>query len=440
MAVAGVAPLFAQTTNPTRYLAPIKDVAMLVDVSISVSGDTTGHRDAKQIVKDILTGKGYSAANFSDRWVLDDKDIDPKMRKLFARYLGDAPSPESAEALPLTGPGRNFLSLPIGNLATVMNGEKSRTIRGGSDLEAFVDRGYPTTMKDKSTCYWYGMAQAAETLSEKSRTGYYLFVISDEEDDPDYREDGPKLHTPGDYTIYRNTLARTMPESSIRAMIGKYFVDRRIVGDNVEWYATRAGFDRVLIARFYQKNHKGSNRHVAISWYGMGVAPELIMQVPVVEPVVRRPDQPAYVPPQVVAHLQVLGGWTSDRKEPAHYERPYVVWQVANAAAAGWELSQKPEARLGSAKIGEAENSPRRIKPLQISATAPSKADLSITVDGSGTLGEGAKLGVSGVSIQVAPHTDFWLNLLAIISGVAAIGIFFIAWRQLRENRVVMSA
>jgi hypothetical protein len=113
---------------------------------------------------------------------------------------------------------------------------------------------------------------------------------------------------------------------------------------------------------------------------------------------------------------------------------------VANAAAAGWELSQKPEARLGSAKIGEAENSPRRIKPLQISATAPSKADLSITVDGSGTLGEGAKLGVSGVSIQVAPHTDFWLNLLAIISGVAAIGIFFIAWRQLRENRVVMSA
>lgn len=421
-----------------RHFAPTKDVAMLVDVSVSVRADKGGHEGAKGIIQELLAGRPFS----DPAWAMEAGS--PEMKDLFASYLGETPSPASAEMRPLMAAGNSFLSLPVGKLSTVLNGEVNRKLRDIQSIDELVAEGYPKEMNDTSTCYWFAMAQAADTLSQRSRLGYYLFVVSDEEDDPDYRADGPPNHTKADYDRYLKELAPQYPVESIRSSIAKYFLPARPSTRNAEMFTPRDSFKQVLIARFYQKGHREvstSARHqkVRISWYAMGVAPEKVL-------VLREPPPPApgvpapkpvqvYQPPKMAARLQLLGGLGAGKKT-FDYAKPILAWQIANLDSSGWDAGSRPSMELlnSSARPGGVlGNSPRKgIKSWQVSdqvGNGTHALELEIKDGSSGMLSRDIDL-VGNAS------STWWLTLFAILSGVAALGIFFFAWYSLREKRV----
>lgn len=430
----------ASAQDQYRHFAPTKDVAMLVDVSVSVRADTRGHEGARGIIQDIVAGKPLTHPD----WVAEPGS--PEMRDLFANYLGEAAGPASAELRPLMAPGNSFLSLPVGKLSTVLNGEVNRKLRNLSGIRDLVAEGYPAQMNDTSTCYWFAMAQAADTLSQRSRLGYYLFVVSDEEDDPDYRADGPPGHTKGDYEKYLKELAPQYPVESIRAAIAKYFVPARASARNAEMFTPHDSFKQVLIARFYQKGYREvstSARHqkVRIAWYAMGVAPQkvLVPREPP-PPVAGEPEPvqpPAYQPPKLTARLQFLGGLDGGKKT-FNYSRPILVWQIANLEASGWDAGSRPAVELinSSARPGTLlANSPRKvIKSWQVTdQLANGFHPLEVEFkDSSGSSGPLSR----DLDIVKSAGSTWWLNALAIASAVAALVIFFFAWRSLREKRV----
>ncbi|MEN3942422.1 hypothetical protein WJU23_14075 [Prosthecobacter sp. SYSU 5D2] len=433
----------AAQENPDQYrnFAPTKDVAMLVDVSVSVQRDTAGHEGARGIIQDLLEGKPLSNTN----WVAEPGS--PEMGELFADYLREPRTANSAELRPLMAAGNSFLSLPVGNLTTVLNGEVHRKLRDIQGIRTLVADGYPRQMKDTSTCYWFAMAQAADTLSQKSRLGYYLFVVSDEEDDPDYRADGPPGHTARDYDRYLKELAPQYPVESIRAAIGKYFLPARPSPRNAEVFTPRDSFKQVLIARFYQKGSEARssarNQKVRISWYAMGVAPEKVLvprEPPPLAPGEPEPVKPlAYQPPKQTARLQFLGGLDSGKKR-FDYAKPILVWQIANLEGSGWDAGSRPVVELvnSSARAGGLlNNSPRKvIKSWQVPDQLPNGTHpLEVEFKG----GDASSALSQDLDIVKNASSTWWLNILAIVSGVVALVIFFIAWRSLKEKRVVSS-
>lgn len=443
----------AASTSGDRYLAPQKDIAILVDVSRSVevnpdtkSRDTNAIEDAKKIVKDLVTGRGFKS---SQRYEKSDWEVKPgqdtSLNALFARYLGDsAAGPTSAELTALARPGGNLLVLPVGNLATVINNGTTTTVKSNfpSELDSLIERGYPTQMRDTSTCFWFAMARAAETLSEQSRDGYYLFVVSDEEDDPDYRADGPPGHTASDYPKYRAKLAGMWPESTIRSTIERYFINRTVNDRNVEQYTPRTGFAKTLIAKIYRRNASSRNNPISISWYAMGVVPEVIHQMParVVE---AAPPPSTFVAPKFTPRLQFLGGLGGRQEKTFDYEEPLVAWQVVNGTLSDLN-DMDAGARLvvegsgGSAPLARRlTNAGRKNRPATLQLTGLKDAPYRLKLKLDGNSGAAAEQLSIEAPIKYQPRTDFWLMVLAVTSIVAAVGIFFFAWRNLRETRVV---
>lgn len=427
-------------TSPTSPI-PSKDVALLVDVSKSVQADQVGHAGARRIVQSLIAGRRLDAS-VMDGWKVDTAtNVGTDVQALFAGFF-----PESASAGQpgrLTGRGRTLLSLQTGRLDTVLTSQKTIQFRSDEDVDSVVARSgvYPTKdeMDDQSTCYWFAMATAAETLSRRSRDGYYLFVVSDEEDDPDYRSDGPDGHSYNDYESYKKRLARgdALPVSVIRGTIERYFDLVQTDSRKIERYRARQGFEQVTIAKFTQTS--GGRNKVQVTWYGMGVKPVAVPPV-VVPTMVNSPvPAPAYEAPRMAARVEMLGGiHQTGGARTYDYANPFIVFQVRNGDAMGSGAKMEVTAGL-------LDNSRRGLTAttFRLSAateTAPKEARVSLPDPYGDTADETTKRISDSAQIRISPRSDFWLNLLAIISGVAAIGIFFIAWRQLRENRVVMSA
>lgn len=440
-------PAKAFSQDQYRHYAPTKDVAMLVDVSVSVRDDKKGHEAARTIIQDILTGKPFANPN----WVVEPGQ--PEMKDLFAAYLGVPPSAASppAELRPLMASGNSFLSLPVGELSTVLNGEINRKLRDVQGIRDLVADGYPKQMNDTSTCYWFAMAQAADTLSQKSRLGYYLFVVSDEEDDPDYRKDGPPNHTKADYDKYLKDLEPRYPVESIRAAIGKYFVPAKPSARDAEKYESRNTFKQALIARFYQKGARSDpnarQQKVTLSWYAMGVTPERVL-VPR-EPPKPVPGQPAPAPvasykaPVLAPRLQLLGGLESGKKKTFGYGEPIIVWQIANIENRGWDAG-KPRIELegSGSKLGNVvDGSPRKtIKSWRLSEQLKNGThtlELEIEDAGGGTGDDDLR---KDIHLIKTAGSRLWLTILAVVSSVAALAIFIFAWRSLRQTRVVSPA
>lgn len=427
-----------------RYFAPTKDVAMLVDVSVSVRDDKPGHKQAQKIIQDILSGVKPS---FEAHWELTKED--PSMRELFANYLGIAATATSAELRPLMTTGNSFLSLPVGELSTVLNGPPPRKLRDVTGIPSLVSEGYPKRMDDTSTCYWFAMAHAAGTLSQKSILGYYLFVVSDEEDDPDYREDGPIGHTKPDYVRYTKELERTYPVDSIKAAIGKYFKFTKLSPQNVELYKPQDSFKQVPIARFIQKTDRGGGsrgQKVRLTWYAMGVTP-VKHAVPKAPPPVPRtepgapPPPLAYQPPVLKPRIQLLGGLDGATKR-FEYDRPILVWQIANLDSSGWDAGGRPSVEVdnsNSKRGGLLKDSPRKtIKSWQLAEQLENGThELNLELEDVNKPTEPLS---EGIKIIKAAGTGFWLTVFAILSAVAALAIFIFAWRTLRQNRVVSPA
>lgn len=339
--------------------------------------------------------------------------------------------------------GSSFLSLPVGELSTVLNGEVHRKLRDVQGIRDLVSEGYPKRMEDTSTCYWFAMAQAADTLSQKSKLGYYLFVVSDEEDDPDYLEDGPEGHTKSDYVRYKKELMLTYPVETIRATINKYFIPTRSSSRKAELYLPRGSFKQELIARFTQKSRDSSGR-VRLSWYAMGVTPVIVRETRPPPPPVFVPGAPpiqvpvAYQPPAFKPRLQMLGGLEVGRKSFA-YDRPILVWQIANLDSGGWDAGIRPTIDVDSnSKSGGLLKDPARktIKSWQLAKSVENgQHTLSLELED-----KPPKSLSKEFVIYKNSKTGFWLTVFAILSVVTALAIFIFAWRTLRQNRVVSPA
>lgn len=413
-----------------RIFAPAKDVAMLVDVSVSVKGDRDGHADAKKIIQDIVSGRGYRKPSLSESWQIE---ANPEMEGLFGAYLGKPAEAATAELRPLLADNSSFLAMRIGTVQTVLTGGTTRKLKTTAELEALIDSSYPklSEMNDKSTCFWLAMTRAASTLSQQSKLGYYLFVVSDEEDDPDYRKDGPPDHTSSDYKAYTNELAKTYPETAIRGEIARYFDFTGLSAKNVEIYKARNDFKQTLIAKFFQARGRSSKK-VSLAWYAMGVVPQRVhvprVLPPPPTPTPAGPQIAHYEAPKLQPIIQWLGGIEEATRKRFDYPGPLLVWQIRNAEASGFDAEARPEVQI--------DNQNRRNRKMLSSRhdqqTWPLPTDLEAG-NHEITLHHGSLDSDSKISIR--HHSYFWLYTLALVSVSLALTVFVLSWRTLRQPR-----
>ncbi|HEX2748626.1 MAG TPA: hypothetical protein VHM91_11550, partial [Verrucomicrobiales bacterium] len=175
---------------PALPSAPSRAVAVLVDVSASVSSVFAG--EARDIVKDIVTGKGFLPGN---GWVSNyevpesavGEDVWPEdegLKAIYAPYWSGGSQPLK----PLTGSGKVFYLGSIGEMGTTVSPPRLWDISSAQEFGALLETEYPrqaSQFKDQWTCYYIGVARTADRLLQRSEEGCYLFVVSDEWDDPD---------------------------------------------------------------------------------------------------------------------------------------------------------------------------------------------------------------------------------------------------------------
>ncbi len=422
----------AHAQDQYRIFAPTKDVAMLVDVSVSVKKDSGGHEEALGIIQAIVSGEGIGGTKFKSNWSMD---TNPEMAGLFGAYLGQVTNGDSAELRPLMDIHNSFLSMHIGTVETVLTqGRNPIRLKKTEEIKELIKAGYPaiSAMNDKSTCFWLAMARAAGTLSQSSKLGYYLFVVSDEEDDPDYRETGPPGHTDGDYDKYSKGLAKTYPETAIRGEISRYFDYKGTNSRNVDMYQPRGDFKQVPIAKFTHTGYREQKARVKIAWYAMGVVPQRVHVPRVIQPV--QADEPlviapeAYQPPKLEPTLKWLGGLSEVSRKLFDYQSPLLVWQVTNAEVTGYTASGKPSLLIEGRSLPVKKITSSR-HDLQTASLPEKLADgsmaASLRIDG---------LESEEVKFEVQRPTLGWLYFLAWSSGIIAVAVFAISWRSLRQT------
>ena len=408
---------------------------MLVDVSVSVKGDKEGHADSEKIIQDIVSGRGFSNKQLGKKWEVE---ASHEMATLFGAYLGQPSGGETAELRPLLAEHGNFLAMRIGIVQTVLTAETSKQLKNAAQIDDLIHSGYPRTseMNDKSTCFWLAMARTAGTLSQHSKLGYYLFVVSDEEDDPDYRKDGPPGHTSSDFKAYTQELAKTYPETAIRGEIARYFDFTGLNARSAETYKARSDFKQVTIAKFFQAGGR-SSRKVSLSWYAMGVVPQRIQEPRILQPLPatasrQEPSVTHYVPPELHPTIQWLGGIGEVTRKQFNYKEPLIIWQIKNAEAGRFESEDTPVLQVGT----QTRRNRKFISSRHDQQTWPLPVDLneeSIAI----TLRHGAL--DAEASIWVQPRSYGWLYLLAIVSAALALVIFVYAWKSLRQPRIKSS-
>lgn len=403
---------------------------MLVDVSVSVKKDAEGHEEARSIIQSVVSGEGLGGTGLKSNWTIE---ANPEMAGLFGTYLGLPATAESAELRPLMEVNNSFLSMHIGTVETVLTQGQYRRLRKPEEIKELVKGGYPDIkdMDDKSTCFWLAMARAAGTLSQNSKLGYYLFVVSDEEDDPDYRESGPPGHTAADYVSYTKGLARTYPETAIRAEIARYFDFKGTNSRNVDLYLPRGDFKQVLIAKFAHTAYRDAKSRVKIAWYAMGVVPQRVHVPRVIQPPEPVPVAAVsleYQPPRLEASLQWLGGLEETARKTFSYSTPLLVWQVRNAELSGCSEDGRPSLQIGG-----------RTRPVKKLASSPrhvlQTAALPIEVeDGSMNVGVRVdELESEEARIEIRRPTLARLQIFAWVSAVLALVVFLLSWRSLRQ-------
>ncbi len=431
------APLWANAqTSSTRV--PPKDVAILADVSRSVSADAAKHLEARDLIIKLVTGTPIDWSQYA--WT-PEVTGNPDLRSLFGQSLG---LPGEVPPQPLISDGHNLLILPVGKLSTVIAGGGKTQKVGPANTGELIRVGYPTSYKDNSTCYWYAMARAAELLSMQSPEGYYLFVVSDESDDPDYLEFGAHDHSKNDYQNYVKNLRNLYPPAVMQAAIEKYFKQRAQSAEEkrsgLNAYQPRPDFPMTLIARFYQNipNNRDESK-VRLSWYAMGVSSiKLALPPP-------KLAAAALIPPAFRPTITPLGGLKTGETKAFHYRNPLLVWQVPYGEANGWSGAQfevqtgnnKPVPLLQPASAAAAGIfSPRLNGPK----TAPLRlAEGKATYQVVGRDYDGQDVSTKTFSIEVRPPNDWLLPVLATVSALCALGIFIWTWLSFSKRTAPLS-
>jgi hypothetical protein len=414
---------------------PTKDVAVLVDVSKSVVEGESPNSEAKamgsarMLIQELAEGGGFTRNLFPD-WDLDLSDSSPEMLELFGQYFEAREGKFAPTAL--IAPDQSFYVAHIGNLSTVLEGVASMQIKDESDIGWLLNqsRVYPRRVQefpDTSTCYWYAMARTADALTSSSPNGYYLFVVSDEDDDPDYLPGADN----GDYEKYLKKLSARHSIQAIESKIRLYFD-----GGGRQYLARADHFSMTVIARFQHRN----NSKVVLTWYGMGVKPA---------PLPEKKEEPAIVekkelvPPAFKPGIMLLGGLSERDTKTYFYGKPLIVWQIPYAEASRTGLNTEDfEVLVDRQRVNFALNkklqSSRSRGPFtaQLSHLKPGR-EYKVKVRQKGD--SGRELESSEVSIIVRPWDYRIFAVLAATAGVAALAIFIWTWFSLRP-KVMASA
>ncbi len=408
---------------------PPKNVAVIVDVSRSLRDDANSGRmaEAAEIINSIVSGKGFSGSGWK-------AEPAAEMRSIFDPYFRP-----SALLAPLTAPGRLLLFQKAGRYQTVRNSREEVALANVGDFSARLQEFWPSKVPDGSTCYWYAMARVADRLKRISPDGYYLFVVSDEQDDPDYSDEPTDRGTSADYADFRREWrAQGYTESSIQREIERYFVWAGREKGGYPRFRQRDDFPQTLIATFLQDNASRDDRKkVQLRWYGMGVTARSFTAPP---PPLAAP--PPLEPPTANPVLVPLGGLSDNATKTFSYDQPLMVCQVHGMApedASALKLEVAIRSGDSDWKVRPLE-SPRFTQRGQFVGGAPPTAMFRAEALEPGKEYEvkikeaGTERGLSTTfQLKIQPKQNLLLNTLAITSAATALGIFIYAWRTLRK-------
>ncbi|HWB05088.1 MAG TPA: hypothetical protein VG796_18805 [Verrucomicrobiales bacterium] len=373
------APASASTPVPAvaSPTAPSRSVAVLVDVSGSVSAEYAV--EARTIVSDIVTGRGFRAGN---GWVSNydaPEPVDPAgedtwpedevLKTIFKPYWVDSGQPLK----PLTGAGKVLFLSPIGTLKTTVSPPRMWDIASAQEFDTLLGQEYPNRkedFKDGRTCYYIGVARTADRLLQRSEEGCYLFVVSDEWDDPDSK------HSPVPEWMPYLEKAGIYDTNYQRAMVKRF-------------HELKESNRFHLIGRFHKGNRpsrdKGSRSYLRVSWYAIGEKPQPVEPPRVVEgpkpgdpPPVEPP--PPLPPPSFGRTLTLLGGLVpaNDTNESAKpdasrikvfdHPDPFIAWQVDGVSAS----SSDSQFEVSIHKLNDAGrlDSVHHLKPAQLARTS----------------------------------------------------------------------
>ncbi|HEV7405124.1 MAG TPA: hypothetical protein VGO11_19425 [Chthoniobacteraceae bacterium] len=385
------------------------------------------HDEARDLIIRLITGAPISSAD--NNWTVE-PTVDSNLLSLFGQLLGRAGEvpPE-----PLTSEGHNLLVLPVGNLRTVIASNAGGQKVSASNVGDLVRAAYPRVYEDGSTCYWYAMARTADLLRERSPQGYYLFVVSDESDDPDYLEFGAHDHSKGDYLNYVKNLRNQYPPDALKATIEKHFEKQpQSVGDKwsgLNGYRPRDDFPMTLIAHIFQKNQDRHDEHkIRLSWYAMGVKS--------IEPI-RDPGPGTggekLVRPEFPSKIALLGGLegSATKPKPFKYANPLIIWQAPFGEATGLsgaKFGVQPRSSSGSkwAPVAGSIVSPRVAGPKTALLDLEEAGSSDYQVAPKDEAGQG--ITPKPFKIEVPPRYEWLLPLLAVLSALCALGIFIWTW------------
>lgn len=357
--------------------APQRSIAVLVDVSGSVGYKLS--LEAKQIIRDVVTGTGFRpidgwASNYDSPEEIDPNGedefaIDSTLKTLFQPYWSGNSGPQLA----LTAPGKVFQLGRIGTIRTTLLPPANFQILDAAQIPRLLDTAYPdagSDYKDGKTCYTMGVALISESLLKVSDQGCYLFVVSDEWDDPDYKSDGSGA--------WKDLLTEKLGIKGSLALGYSQHVTEQV--------RTLRNTDRfTLIARWHKgprpRRGSGSKEYLRLSWYAIGEKPTAVAPVAKAEP--RKPeDPPAPAKPKAPVFqpvLTLLGGLPeadpADETKPASAAKiktftdstPFLAWQVDQAPqfAADPEMEVIVQEVTSSGSLRDL----HKLKPTQLAYT-----------------------------------------------------------------------
>ena len=400
-------PPVAASSAPT---APARSIAVLVDVSGSLRKKFAFTQEAREIILDLVTGRGFQGGN---GWVTENDEtatattttdgwqVDPVLQELYSPYWRGG-----AGLIPLTKAGKVARLVPFGSLATTMQGRDPWDIGDMAEFESRLKREYPDEERefsDRTTCYYLAVARTADFLLQRFEEGCYMFVVSDELDDPDTVDVHPVLEAAG---IYDKNYLKQMRSrfEELKKQQRFHFISRFRKGDR-----TAAS--------------TGGQGYVRLSWYAIGERPQAV-QPPPLPPVPKAgeppppPPPPPPEPPKFAQSLTLLGGLSvrdaNDAVKPAEagiktfdHAQPFLAWQVDGAAAG--QLDRTFQVTVHRLDEGGRLEQVQQLKSTQLSRTSEGRLRGLIA----GTTTEPLANGVYRVTIEDKPPAGEGLAAVA---------------------------
>ena len=439
----------AKAQDAAKYQVPAKDVVVLVDVSGSMAKPGSGGTpidevgEARKIISEIVEGTRRPKLS---GWKQVGKSTDTVINEGFAGYL----SQDFKEPLPaLIKPGNAVGVKLAGNFNTVITntlqaGKSDYTARRSIPREKkmgkqdsftrVLEQSWPDRFQDQTTCYTFALALAARGMEDVSG-GYYIFTVSDEDDEPTWEPGSDKTGVINDRKMWQARYEKiNWSVSQIKTAIDEGMVTLA-GGSQEEWKEIQR---KQLIARF-EKTLKGDgpDKKIKINWYFGGEKPTLILKA---EKAVLPEKEPESIPPDW--SFRLLGtAMEGEGVNVFNYGNAMLVYQIDGligkpptvTATIDFEGKQIVKVVPVVTKTQRAPGGAPAATFALGDLFAPASKDERLKYGDVYTL----KLSADGVpertfTFKVNKPSPHWLYWLGAVSAALALGIFIYSWRTLR--------